>query len=260
MTRGTGKVSGAIARITSGPFSHAALVLNTRWLFESDDIGVGMSPIKTHRVEQHDLTAKPLSKLEDCDAAVLLRYPNSTVAHMDESGQVFFNAVQPFDGFQYPEWWKLGGAIGASGPVCDIATWTLAVVDKFSDDPPINPGPFCSQLVCAVWSDVFGDRLPLFTPPVAPEEVNPNMLLDSALRPVDGLVCHADPSADVTLEALEQFQKHDPRPDRRGYTGVSVDRKLSILEMQAAAAKIGAENLQLRHLINLWLTRLEETP
>ena len=177
-----------------------------------------MSPIKTHRVEQHDLTTKLLSKLENCDAAVLLRHPNSTVANMDEFGQALFDAVQPFDGFQYPEWWKLGGAIGASAPVCDIATWALAVVDKFLGDQPVNPGPFCSQLVCAVWSDVSGDHLPLFTPPVAPEKVNPNMLLSSALRPVNGLVCHADSSADVTLQTLARFQKYDTRPDRRVYT------------------------------------------
>lgn len=41
LTRGAAKVSGWIARLSAGPFSHAAIVVNSALLFESDDYGVG---------------------------------------------------------------------------------------------------------------------------------------------------------------------------------------------------------------------------
>jgi len=163
LTRGPGKKpSKVIATATGGPYSHAALIVNFASMFESEDMGVGYTLLRIHRVEETKNGPRFLSCLEGIEEAEIRRHPHfqNDKEHDAFLEETLHRALLPFYGKQYPEWANLADALGG-GPKTAIARLVLAIKDRIENEKLINQGPFCSQLVAAAFSKMFlGQRIP----------------------------------------------------------------------------------------------------
>lgn len=247
LTRGAAKQSLWIAKLTSGKFSHAALVVNRWFLFESDDVGVGYTPLKIHRIECLKDKRKLLSELSDVDQAVILRHPCLDSATAESLENKLADALAPLIGLQYPEWTKLATAL-PGWALTQLGRLALSLVD-IGDTKVVNPGPFCSQMVAAVLMDVLGPKLSVFVPSRGPETVSPNVFLSSELKPLKGVVGCADPHASLDKELQAQYDQYIVAPPRQEWTGPIVKLKATVTHMNQQVKDVSAGMAQYRKFI-----------
>ena len=179
---GTGKDSTWIARATGGPFSHAALVMGRSFLFESDDLGVGYTPLKADRVERRATGTRTLSRLDGVKEAVLLRFPRFTAKQARDLGDDLIEALGPLDGKEYPAWSALASAAPGGRLGTQVGRVVLSILDWYQNTQVVVPGPFCSELIAGVFADVMPRRR-LFDKPRDPTRVNPNTSFDPVYSP-----------------------------------------------------------------------------
>jgi hypothetical protein len=243
LTRGKGSTSIAIAKASGGPYSHAAVVVEPQTLFESDDVGVGYSVYKIDRVEKNGQDRILLSRLTDIRDAVVLRYPGVDHKSATKICKKLRNVLRPIVGTDYPKWKNLasaarGGLLGQA-----FASVILHVLDVINETDIKNPGPFCSELVCAAFRDA---GIECFEPPRAPKTVGPNDFLISKLKKVEGLVRPADKSAatdDLYLQGLNNVSV----VPRKRQTGAAVNGLRGIADIGKAANAIHALRIKLKN-------------
>jgi len=234
LTRGAGLISTAIAVASGGPYSHAAVVVEPQTLFESDDIGVGYSVYAVDRVEKPGRDRILLSFLTDIRDGVLLRSPDVDYATSEQMGVELRKVLRPIVGRDYPEWSALksaakGGQLGKT-----FASVILRVLDVMDSTEVKNPGPFCSQLICAAFQDI---GLKCFGSPRDAATVGPNDFLASELKPVPGGVRPADESAPTDDLFLEGLRKVELVP-RKLQTGAAVTGLRGIADIESVVKSI----------------------
>lgn len=235
LTRGTAKVSGWIARLSAGPFSHAAIVVNSALLFESDDIGVGYTSLPADLIEGRGEGIRLLTSLIGVQAAVVLRHPGLVTCDPQDIEADLIDALYPSLGLQYPNWEKLAYAFPAGPAIGFLGRLLLRFKDWQEQQKVWNPGPFCSQLVSAALAIVLPESQQLFRRNRPHETVSPNSLLKSNLRPVKDGVVLANKDAIINTKLLEQFRQHVPAPARESSTG-SLVRSRVLAKMNSETA------------------------
>jgi hypothetical protein len=231
LTRGSGRISNAIAVASGGRYSHAVLVVQPPQLFESDDIGVGYSCPRIDRVELHGKERVLLSALKGVQEAIVLRHPDVDARSAKQIGAKLHRILRPLVGREYPEWRKLskaasGGAIGKG-----LARVVLRVLDVMESQDVKNPGPFCSQVVCGALQEAFPPGIKCFEKKRDPATVGPNDFLSSRLKPVAGSVRRADKSAVVDENYLKGLNVMPPM-SRELLTGSAVKNLRKISEIK----------------------------
>jgi hypothetical protein len=227
LTRGAAKESRWIAWLTLGSFSHAAVVVNRSVLFESEDLGVGYTQLRTDRVERHSDERRLMSVLEGVDRAVVLRHPRLTQQMATDLEDDLIEALYPAFGQEYPPWADLATALPGGPVVRMVGRLVLKAKDAFGGEKVWNPGPFCSQIVAKALMDVFKKKnIALFDRERSPGSVHPNAFLKSALRPVPLAVGPADSSATLDHALLAQLQAHIVTQTREESTGSLVRTKI----------------------------------
>ena len=218
---GPDKDSAWIARATGGPFSHVALVVHRTFLFESEDLGVGYTPLRADRVERRATGTRTLSRLHDVKAAVVLRYPRLSTKKAEDLFEDFVEALGPLDGKEYPAWVALATAAPGGWLGTQLGRVVLSIADRIQKTQVWVPGPFCSELVAGVLADVLPRRR-LFDKPRDPTRVNPNSFLRSRLQPVAAAVCEADPNAAIDVEQAKHYNASLLYTSRKQATGTMV--------------------------------------
>ena len=227
LSRGRAKDSHWIARLTLGPFSHAAMVVNHWFLFESDDVGIGYTALRIDRVERGVDRRHLLWPLAGVDRAVVLRRKTLTTSAAEALEDDLIAKLYPAFGQEYPPWFNLASALPGGPIVRWIGGKLLQLKGALEGERVWNPGPFCSQLVANALITVLGKKgLPPFIPPREPASVNPNGFLSSELEPVPHAVREAGPSATLDDRQLAQLRMHVVMPSREESTGLLVRSKV----------------------------------
>jgi hypothetical protein len=212
LSQGGEKESDLIATITGGPYSHAALFYRPSHgdlgsLFESLDDGIGFRPFPASALKKVERDMRETRMFVDVSlirkqpyrAFAVFRHPKfggkNTVA------RVFRNALEPFWYREYPRAEQLAAA--ASLP--KYLTWFISrLLASYDDEPKTRPGPFCSQLIVAVYERLgvrlFGDDRDCFS-------VSPNDLAGSQLRECRDVWGTPNSRFDDDLKAKERFMK-----------------------------------------------------
>jgi len=261
LTSSREKESWWIAQATGGPYSHAALVVNSSLLFESDGMGVGYTQLGIDRMERTAAGLKMLARLPGVEKAIVLRHPSLRALNYYDLEEILIERLYPFYGLSYPEWSALKTALPQGTASSHIGSLLLSVVnriDTMKGKTVWNPGPFCSQLVAAVLEDVLAEvvedehRRQLFTPPRSSETINPNSLCDSTsnLRDVPGAVGPADPDAQVADDALERFTSSVRTLTRMETTRNLVQIKEKCAQNVDSASRIAALIKEMRTLLD----------
>lgn len=251
LTRGRVKESHWIARLTWGPFSHAALVVNGSVLFESDDLGVGYTALHVDRVERSAAGKHLLSVLTDVDRAVLLRHPRMAHSMAADVEEDLVEALYPAFGREYPPWANLASALPGGPLIRGVGRLLLRAKAAFDGDDKVwNPGQFCSQLVADALMRVLKEKkLSLFVPPRSPANINPNTLLRSELVPVPQAIGPADLHATVDEELLRRLHAHIVTPSRQDSTGSLVRTKVqATMNIEVADTLIAHQKKRVRAL------------
>ena len=244
LTRGAAKVSGCIARLSAGPFSHSAIVVNSALLFESDDIGVGYTSLAADRIEGGGEAMRLLTALIGVRAAVVLRHPGLAELDKQDLEEDLIVVLYPFLGLEYPKWADLASAFPGGPTVGFPGKLLLKLRDWHEGQTLWNPGPFCSQLVSGALTSILPKPYQLFKRERAHNTVSPNTLLKSNLRPVKDGVVLANPDASIDLEFLERFRRSVPTPSRDASTGAMVRSKAIATMNVETANRIFAEQRQ----------------
>ena len=198
LIRSRGSASKAIARLTSGDFSHATIVIASTLHFESDGAGVGYTRIGLSKVEQHHDGSRWFWNVADFSRLGVFRHPDfNDLSQTAKSALAsrLIDILHPFAGFEYPSLDALAGATTLLSGHLDIKQKVLRIVERLraTGQTIVLPGPFCSQLVALAFRELGHS---IFQGGIEPEQVNPNLLADSrfsCLRPVDGVLAWPDP-------------------------------------------------------------------
>jgi len=237
LERGTGTDSAWIARATGGPFSHAALVVDRGFLFESDDEGVGYTPLTLERVERRATGRRRLSRLPHVREAVVLRFPRLTDKRARDLGDDLVEALGPLDGKEYPAWSALAAATPGGWLGKQLGRVVLSIADWYENTQVVVPGPFCSEVVAGVFADVMPRRR-LFDKPRDPTRVNPNSFLESRLRPVAGAVCTADLGAILDKVHAKEYNDALLYKSRKQATGMMVGFRVAAKKADLSLGRI----------------------
>jgi len=253
LSRGHGKPASAIAAWTNGPYSHAAIVVSDSWLFESDDVGVGYTPLELTRVEVIESENHLLGLLRGTQAAEVRRYPGLENRQPEQLSAALREILQPFAGLEYPEWSALADA-GNRGAIGNAAMGAiLRLRDSLEKGTLWNPGPFCSQLAALALGslgllqdcDAFRDA----------SRVNPNTFLAPPSFRVEGAVRCANPEAQTNNQLLATLPD---RPTREEWTGELVQDRIQVAKIQSLVADFSAVLDGFHHLIRHEVTRADQ--
>jgi hypothetical protein len=210
LTRGRSFEAAVIAGLSGGPWSHAALWVPAdpeyrlgnvqHWLalqlIESDDLGVGDTPLHAYRLSFGTGREADVARLPGAPkAAVLLRHPALAAVSETELGRAV-RAMHEADLWRrYPPLDRLVGAAALPPALKHAVRQAFAVAYRSAADAP-RPGPFCSQLVANFFATL---GVPLFASGNVrpPSDVSPNDLAGPA-----SLLSFV-PEAIITAEELD---------------------------------------------------------
>jgi hypothetical protein len=186
LTRGGEKDSALIARLSDGPFSHAALVVNKAMTFESDGGLIGHRPISLLGLGEVAGQFRPLGRIpgEAKDGAVY-RHPLMEKVPKDEFRTALAAQMGESYGKDYSELYRL---VQLSNLPPQVQPLLASFVRLFENEEKIA-GPFCSELVARFFARL---GLSLFDPDRPPEQVSPNALATSNLVLVEGAAVFSD--------------------------------------------------------------------
>jgi hypothetical protein len=187
LTRGRKAHSAAIAAVTQGRYSHAAIWLPMKdfhfgyQLSESDGMGVGWTPLHLFSANlEGEHTEQVVAIPGGAARAAVLRHPAlekfSAADLQDASARLqdreFFRSYTNFS--------RLPAAARLSGGRLLISQSLLALADR-RRDPNRRAGTFCSEFVAMFFQEL---GIPLFKIDLRPEQVTPNDLAGQ-----DSLLC-----------------------------------------------------------------------
>ena len=241
LTRARGWESRSIALLTWGPYSHAAIFLSYRHppfryedpagggmtlperteveLVEADDYGSARAPSLRPLHLRFGGNTWHVARLPgEVATAVLLRHP----AISSVNQEMLERAASVFDGAElwrsYPTIDRLVGTLPWPRPIKRVVRHVLSAVPRTLSAvlrPPKDPvlsGSFCSELVAKFFEQL---PIPLFSAPIASEEVSPNRLMParSFLEIVpDAFFTAADIPDDAVGEFVDLFHEKEIRP------------------------------------------------
>lgn len=241
LTRGAAKFSGWIARLSAGPFSHAAVVANSGLLFESDDVGVGYTFLPAGLIEGTGKSMRLLSALIDVRAAVVLRHPVLARSDKQDVENDLIEALYPSLGLEYPKWADLASAFPGGPAIGFLGKLLLRIKDWHEGQKVWNPGPFCSQLVSASLTSILPKPHQLFKRQRAHQTVGPNTLLKSTLQPLKDGIVFADSDAPINQDLLDQFRRSITTLSREKSTGTLTRFRVASTMNTETADRIVAE-------------------
>lgn len=261
LTLGRKPQSRAIAALSDGEFSHAAIILEKSLLFESDGNGVGQTWLPWSRIEvvKGTLSGVLCELPHHPRKAIVLRHLETP--KRDDVAGLLQEVCDVFEGLEYPQIEELANTLE---PTTRKARIALAVARTLSSARPppgkakvlsrgvnrffprtIVPGPFCSQLVAEVYK-----ALNIFPAATITANVSPQWLFkEPKMEPVMGAVRRRDRSA-----ALPRQDLVDLRNKELEATWILKDREHSVsplvalnaLRTSAAGAKVDIGELKAR--------------
>jgi hypothetical protein len=217
LTRGVGREAVAIAMGTGGPFSHAAIwlprvgnTLNAQRiayleLFESEDLGLGATPLQRVEVLVTNGSRKIGLLIPNITAASIYRHPG--IQYLDDTTlEHAANRLRSKEEhLGYSELDRLALAAKTLGLRSFLENYLRS---KDKRDVYLVPGSFCSELVAKYFQEV---KLGLFWPEKRPENVSPNDLSRSFLEHTDGIIIHDEEVVEITnVERLLLSRKDIP--------------------------------------------------
>jgi|SRR5215813_2371015 len=197
--------SHAIAMMSGGPFSHAAMWIDLFRTLESDGGLIG--PKRTRHLGYAKLDGEHIVVAEIAGApaaCAVYRHPGMSSIPVERFAAALQAEMHESWGKDYSEYYRLvmlarlpAGLSVANSLVPLAAEATRAWERRFAGDK--IHGAFCSELVARFFQRL---GLPLFDQERLPEHVSPNDLARSALWPVEGAV--------VESARLQGVQREDP--------------------------------------------------
>jgi len=193
-----------------GRFSHAAIVWNTGFLFEADEV-LAAKPLTIAKAGWVEGSTSPLVLLHDVSgfaSFAVYRHPDFENGVPPEKARRLDELVQQYWAKQYPALTDLALAAAGTVPGQAVARLGLWMQQRWGElfsgeERPEIPGPFCSKLVALIFEELkletplFDRHQPAFT-------VSPNALAKhSCLRRVKKAVVSSVPGLveDPTLAA-----------------------------------------------------------
>lgn len=212
LTRSSHLISKVIAQITSGPFSHAALVVTRDKLFESRFDGIGITDLSECVSESNASEVN----LGNCSLAVVLRHVQLS-QHVEQArdfndplGKInarIIDRIKSCDylGKSYPPTKKLLSTLDIPEVFRALAIIILDGIDKIRGYKPYAAGPFCSELV----ADILHYAVYRRTEDASVDLIaSPNTFLNSQFMPVCGaLQCKLAPKSPTIEDGRQGVQK-----------------------------------------------------
>src|SRR5256885_12075511 len=183
---GRAKMSKAIALFSGGEFSHAALCTSPYTIFESDgETVIGSKVLKTvgyvhggrETAQYGKVPGNPLR-------CAVYRHPMMSSISQKQFHEALEQVTTESFGKDYSKMSRLARLAETNG----LLRWAVDLYCKFDDwrlSPDAIPDAFCSELVVRFYDRI---GLPLFAEKKRPEDVSPNDLVRSQLRPVADVV------------------------------------------------------------------------
>lgn len=185
------KDSRKISLLTSGKYSHAALVVDPLLHFESIAMGIGFTPLYISRVEKTGDQTKLLWDISSYKNIDVFRHPN--IERSNDLTSKLINTVHSLRGLEYPELYKLSSATDLLRGIPFLKEFILKLISKMQGEPEkTSPGMFCSQLVKFCMDEIGYTPLKV---DFVNSEVNPNHFADprvSKLNLVSDIKCNID--------------------------------------------------------------------
>lgn len=197
----------AVAKLTNGQYSHAALVACNYIIFESTNKGLLYKPLKIDKVEDHGNYYRILHEISSYKKIAVYRQPD--IINPNHCFFELLDILRPFNGLEYPQLYKLANTTKFLSKYPRIKTNILRVMDYFytHSEKKIIPGPFCSQLVYIVLTEL---NIDIFHIPKLPNTVSPNDFANpniSKMEKVKEMFCEEDSSIDNNDEEQEKINK-----------------------------------------------------
>ncbi|MGA8494698.1 MAG: hypothetical protein WB764_04405, partial [Xanthobacteraceae bacterium] len=221
LTFGGEKESELITKLSDGPFSHAALVLNQFMTFESGGGLIGhrlIRPIGSAIVAgEFRILAKIPGKATE---GAVYRHPMMEKVSEDQFAKTLSVEMQESYGRNYSALYRL---VEISNLSPRAQRLLISLFRRFENQEPVR-GPFCSELVARFFAKL---GLPLFDTDLAPEKVTPNALPEpkSKLVLVENAVLSSKgiQLREARKEVKEMIDKMLPLPPTAGTTGLVQD-------------------------------------
>jgi hypothetical protein len=214
LSRGTGRESDQIARLTFGPFSHAAIYVTFGVVFEAISDGVGFTGLELAKHCDHGVGY--LVEVSHYAHVEVRRHPKierqcATPSGADRVVEELARVLISENGKEYPPLRALAHAVPMV-PAVVVYPYLFVAARHVGEGHKTVPGLFCSQLVCKALTRLcayplrpgfLGRRLP-------PHKISPNNLQfrRSLLNPVrDAVVDDTFPCEEFERDSSRQAQR-----------------------------------------------------
>lgn len=202
LTHGSGLESAAIAALTGGEFSHAALVVNQAMTFESDGHVIGHRAIQWLGWGKIEGTAARVSRVpSNPKRIVVYRHPALQSLPRGTFDAALRAELKHSFGLDYSEMYRLVPLANLPDRLKPIAVAAFKLYERKKLQEQLS-GPFCSELVSRIYERM---GLALFDQDRPAADISPNHLAKSNLVEVTGIVVPSTSVADY--EALEPALK-----------------------------------------------------
>jgi len=246
LTLGSGKMSKAIALFSGGEFSHSALCTSPYMIFESDgETEIGHKVLKTVGYLHGRSKLEQYGKIPgDPVRGAVYRHPEMVSISPQQFEEALKKAMLESFGKTYSKMARLARLAKASTAV----QWAVDLYCKFDDwrlSKDAIPDAFCSELVARFYKRL---GLPLFSEGKSPEDVSPNDLSRSNLKPVSDIVFG---TADVKSLAaplddanalLKAYETHDPFAARQ-HSALLISRSVAELQQLGEQMRSQTHNM-----------------
>jgi hypothetical protein len=208
LTRDVGWQSAAIASLTGGEFSHAALVVNQAMLFESDGGVIGHKAIQWFGHGTISGARTTVARLPtEPKLLAAYRHPGLRNLPTGSFDAAFREEFEYSFGRDYSALYRL---VPLANLPDELKPLIAAAFKFYEDRIPAQRihGPFCSELVSRIYERM---GLALFEQARPPANITPNHLANSNLLRVEGAVVSL--SGVDAIEPLEYAEKFWPAID-----------------------------------------------
>jgi len=199
LTRGLEKMSTAIAHLSDGEFSHAALCTAANIVFESDGGLVGFKVLENLGWTKTIHGEGQLGRLPDAAKnCAVYRHPKMQSVSADRFAAVLEQEMLESFGKHYSEMFRLIRLANINDSAKHLVGSFLRLHHRWYLKDNI-PGPFCSELVARFYKRL---DLPLFQSGKLPDQISPNDLTRSLLIRVNDAVLTRDQLIDPPSQLL----------------------------------------------------------
>lgn len=243
LLKGKGLFSNVISYSTKGIYSHAALVVNSLVHFEATQVGLGYTPIKISKVENHPSFNRWLWDVSDYELIDVYRLKdvkNLSIEEQDSQGNKLIEILKELEGLEYPELAKLSNATSILSKYPDIKRKLSELISKnILREQKINQGMFCSQIVSFALQETGNN---LLRKEINYDEISPNDLARSEttnLVKLENIKFNEDVNIKNDIELLKQVNIiSDCFGSREEYVGRFVEARKIATQMENLIAAV----------------------